>query len=95
MIIGVYNIQKRIIGTKTRTIAIERKISTKDAVLKYCLIMDIICIWKPNIRVVPIDMSVIIPQRNLSNNLLIKKMQAEPAIPPMRYKRMLSPYPQI
>lgn len=57
--IGTYAAHKRMIGTNSRTMIIVNKASAIDEVLKKCLKISIKWKWNPNIKVVPIEMSVI------------------------------------
>ena len=57
--IGTYAAHKRMIGTNSRTMIIVNKASAIDEVLKKCLKIAIKWKWNPNIKVVPIEMSVI------------------------------------
>ena len=91
MIIGMYALQKRIIGIKNSIVIIVNNMSNTDADLNTILNILIRWEWNPKMIIVPVEISVIIFKLVFCRYFDIKKTKAEPARPPKIHKKMLSP----
>ena len=65
--------------------------SAAETVRKKCRNTNTKCIWKPNMMVVPTDMSVTALQVKRSRTLEMKNTKADPPTPPNRNRKILSP----